>query len=141
MSTCYAHENAGPSGANGPQWGPPGAWAMRHSGPPLPVKILAVGVGFLIFKPLGLGLAAYFLLKGVYHHGPWNARFADWRGARPTVANSAFAERRRETLKRLHEEETAFADFAQKQREAKDKEAFDRFMADRAASDGQAPKE
>ena len=44
-------------------------------------------------------------------------------------------ERRRETLHAIHEEAEAYADFERRQRASRDREAFDRFMADRSAAE------
>ena len=139
MTTTTQNESASPSG---PQWGPRPPWAMHAYGPPLPLKLLSVGVAFLIFKPLGVALGAYWLLKGRFNVGPWaGGSGADARrcgpGRRGTMrssGNSAFDERRRETIMKLREEEKAFADFAQERRRAGDKEAFDRFMAAKSAA-------
>ena len=72
MNTAYQNESASPSG---PQWGPRPPWAMHAYGPPLPPKLLSVGVAFLIFKPLGVALGAYWLLKGRFNVGPLGGRF------------------------------------------------------------------
>ena len=60
-----------------------------------------------------------------------------WRhcGGARSSGNAAFDERRRETLRAIQEEAEAFADFERRQREARDREEFDRFMAERNASD------
>ena len=146
MSGCYYSENATNSGPQGPHWGPPGSWSAgpwsgRHWGPPLPVKILAVALAFLLFKPLGIVLTIVFVAKALMHQrGAMGPDFARWaRGPRPT-GNSALDERRRETLDRLAEEEKAFTEFEEKQRQARDKEAFDRFIAERNAGGDSAPK-
>ena len=60
--------------------------------------------------------------------GGWDGR---WRGA--SIRNSAFEERRREILQQLDEDAKAFDDFDHRQRAARDREAFDRFMAERNA--------
>jgi len=146
MNTTYQSETASPSGP-GPHWGHRPPWAMHADGPPLPMKLLSVGVAFLIFKPLGIALGAYWLLKGRFHFGQMEGRWGGEgrrcgpgrRGGMRSSGNSAFDERRRETIMKLREEEKAFADFAEEQRRARDKEAFDRFMASKNVS--QAPKE
>jgi hypothetical protein len=115
-------------------------WSGHRFGPPLPVKILAVVAAFWLFHPLGVALALYFLWRAArrnggcsFHRagvgGPWERRA--WRGL--SFRNSAFEERRRETLKQLDEEAEAFEAFERKQSEAHDREAFDRFMAERRA--------
>ena len=146
MTTTYRTENASPSGRQGPHWGHPAAWAMHAYGPPLPLKLLSVGVGFLIFKPLGIALGAYWLLKGRFGFNPAAAGWGSGvrhcgPGSRGmgSSGNSAFDERRRETIMKLREEEKAFDDFAQEQRRKRDQEAFERFMAAKGAP--QAPNE
>jgi len=119
----------------GPNDGP---WVFRSRGWPLPAKALAVGVAFLVFKPLGLAALVYFLLDARRRRG-FRPSFASSWGGHPT-GNSAFEERRRETLKRLDEEAKDFAEFARKQREARDRETFDRFQAERGADGEGAPK-
>jgi Protein of unknown function (DUF2852) len=114
-------------------------------GPPLPVKLIGLGVAFLIARPLGVAVLAFLLYKAARRHwgGDWG-RFGGWsrqgscfRTTRPG-ANSAMDEKRRATLEALAEEEKAFSDFEHRQREAKDREAFDRFVAERNATKGQA---
>jgi len=138
MSTCYYPENSMNSQPQGPNGAAPNPWAFAHHGPSLPVKLLAVGVAFLVFKPLGVALGLYFLFKSRCH-GAMGPNFGKWRSRAHSNGNSALDERRRETLNRLQEEEKAFAEFAEKQRQARDKEAFDRFMAERG-NGGQTPQ-
>ena len=56
------------------------------------------------------------------------------RRSRPT-GNTAFDGYRRETLKRLEEEQEAFEEFLAQLRQAKDQKEFDDFMAQRARTD------
>ena len=142
MNTTYHPDNVDPSGPQGREWGPRPPWAMHvHGyGPPLPLKLLSVGVAFLVFKPLGIALVAYWLLKDRFGFGPWRGGYGQGpracgpgrRGMRSS-GNSAFDERRRETLQKLRDEEKAFADFAEEQRRKRDQDAFDRFLAERDA--------
>jgi hypothetical protein len=44
-------------------------------------------------------------------------------------------ERRRETLRAIHEEAEAFADFERRSRERRDRDEFERFMAERKAAE------
>ena len=142
MNTTYTTENVPPSDPPGPRWGHRPPWAMHAHGygPPLPLKLLSVGVAFLIFKPLGIALGAYWLFKDRFGFGPWSGGNGPYqrpcgpgrRGMRSS-GNSAFDERRRETIQKLRDEEKAFADFAEEQRRKRDKEAFDRFLAERDA--------
>ena len=121
-----------------------------------PLQIAAVIAGFIVWWPLGLGALAYFL---------WNDRVSrdrvregfekmksefsgfgmDRRGW-STSGNSAFDDYREETLRRLEEERRkleeegrAFTEFMRNLRRARDKEEFDRFMAERNASRGEGP--
>jgi hypothetical protein len=109
----------------------------RGYGPPLPLKILAVVGAFWVAPPLGLAALGYLVWRkfqtrphGNEGRGP-EGRSHKWR-ARST-GNSAFDEKRRETLQALEDEAKAFADFERQQRESKDREAFDRFVAERNA--------
>jgi hypothetical protein len=125
MPACRVHSFSEPEHAH-----------LCRSGPPLPVKILAVAAAFLVFPPLGLVALALTLwscrhgggfegARGFKGHGPFRGR-RFW-----SSGNSVFDEKQREALKKLKEEAEAFAEFRRKQREARDKEDFDRFMADR----------
>jgi hypothetical protein len=106
----YACSAASPSSAN--PMAHPGHW-------PLPLKALAVGVGFALFKPLGLAALIYFLVQAR------RRRFGPQRFG----GNSAFDAHRRATLDALAEEERAFAEHRRKEKEARDREAFERFRA------------
>jgi len=118
-------------------------WSGRHFGPPLPLMILGVVVAFWFFPPLGVAAVLYLIWRSARRNGgcafrrregfdramergPWAAR---WHG--PASRNTAYEEHKRETLKELDEEAQAFEAFERKQREAKDRQAFDRFMANR----------
>ena len=54
-------------------------------------------------------------------------------GLTPT-GNAAFDEYREQTLQRLEDEQQEFQDFLERLRQARDKEEFDLFMADRKAN-------
>ena len=124
-------------------------WSRRSFGPPLPVKILAVVAAFWLFHPLGVALLVLFLRRAArgapacafrghdigrsWDDAPWTAR----RG-RPAARNAAFEERRRGTLKALDEEAEAFDAFERKRRETEDREAFERFKAERNGPKGDA---
>ncbi len=122
-------------------------WSGRRFGLPLPLKILLVVGAFWVFPPLGIAALAFLLWRSAQRNGGCafgreGFRHAmdggAWAGRRrgPATRNSAFEERRRETLKQLDEEAQAFEEFERKQREARVKEAFDRFMAERNAPKG-----
>jgi hypothetical protein len=124
---------------------------------PFPAKALTVAAGFVIFPPLGLATLGYFIYQsrrawrdqaaggeprgfgpgqgcGRRHHGRLRREWG-------MTGNVALDEKRRETLRALDEEAEAFADFRRRQREARDREAFDRFMKDRdIAAAGETPK-
>ncbi len=130
MSNSNQPDSAQFTASYSPPWAGMTGRCASVSHMPFPAKLLAVGVGFLIFKPLGLALLIYFLWNA-RRHGPsqpgWRPRGSRGFGA----GNSAMQERRRETLTRLDEEAKEFAAFAETQRRNRDKEAFDRFMAER----------
>ena len=121
--------------------GPFYAGACGHAfrggfGPPLPLKILAVVGAFWVAPPLGLAALGYFVWRKVAGRGCAEGRGRDWRSQAwrgRSSGNSAFDEKRRETLQALEDEAKAFAEFERKQREARDREAFERFAAERNA--------
>lgn len=127
MSACQAHNFAEHAHAH--------AWGFD---PRRVVKIIAVVAAFLICPPLGLAALAVTLWccgrgggfagpRGWTEHGPFRRR-GFW-----SSGNSVFDEKQREALNKLKEEAEAFADFRKKQREAREREDFDRFMAERDA--------
>lgn len=102
-----------------------------------PAWIALMVAGFILFWPLGLGLLAYMIWSGRMRCEP--NRWGSWKsrhGAMGSTGNRAFDDYREETLKRLEEEAREFKSFVEKLRFAKDKEEFDRFMADRRADGG-----
>ena len=52
-------------------------------------------------------------------------------GAPPSSGNRAFDDYRRETLRRLEDEQREFKEFLERLRFAKDRDEFDQFMAER----------
>ncbi len=97
-------------------------------------------VAFILAWPIGLLILGYLL---------WSGKMQSWRSeyrcgrrsrrrhgrrSRPT-GNTAFDGYRRETLKRLEEEQEAFEEFLAQLRQAKDQKEFDEFMAQRAQKD------
>jgi hypothetical protein len=115
-------------------------WSGSSYHPPLPVKILMVAAAFWLFHPLGVALLVFFLWRAVRRHGGCAFGGADvgrsWGRNRAAFHNAAFEERRRETLKALDEEAEAFDAFERRRREARDREAFERFVAERNAPKG-----
>ena len=111
--------------------------------------IAVMVLGFMAWWPIGLGILLYLIGSGRMH---------DWRGSRgrwhnsggsgssrggcgwgrrgrfsyaPPSGNAAFDEYRRETLRRLEEEQQEFVEYLERLRRARDKAEFDQFMADR----------
>jgi len=121
--------------------GPFYAGACGHSfrggfGPPLPLKILAVLGAFWVAPPLGLAALGYLVWRKVSGRGCDGGRRQEgrshaWRAR--SSGNTAFDEKRRETLQALEDEAKAFAEFERQQRERQDREAFERFVAERNA--------
>jgi Protein of unknown function (DUF2852) len=124
-----------------------------------PLHIVAVVAGFMIWWPIGLAALAWFIgggqisrdkLRDGYERakaefggfGRDRRSYASAGGASwSATGNAAFDDYRRETLNRLEEERRrideegrAFGEFVANLRRARDKEEFDRFMADRNAS-------
>ncbi|MEY4695929.1 MAG: hypothetical protein RIT14_357 [Pseudomonadota bacterium] len=111
--------------------------------------IAAMVLGFIAFWPVGLALVAYMT-----YTNRWSRRMfatscrSSSRWGAPRVmqssGNSAFDAYKAETLRRLEEEQAAFEGFLNRLREAKDKQEFDAFMADRskraAGEDAPAPQ-
>jgi hypothetical protein len=64
---------------------------------------------------------------GTWNFGGRNDRFS----RRGSSGNVAFDEYRRETLRRLEEEQKEFQEYLDRLRAAKDKSEFDQFMAER----------
>jgi hypothetical protein len=123
-----------------------------------PLHVVAVIAGFMIWWPLGLAALAYFIWGDRFprekvrdgferakaeftgfgrDHRGYGFAGQNWSG----TGNAAFDDYRRETLRRLEEERRrieeegrAFAEFVANLRRARDKEEFDRFMAERNAS-------
>ena len=107
--------------------------AGRHVGKP-------VVAAFWIFPPLGIAALAYLLWRSAragggcgFSRNGWRGDASDGRWRGPATGNSAFEEHRRATLKELDGEAKAFDAFERRRREARDREAFDRFMAERNA--------
>lgn len=130
MKEAYA---AG-EGAESSQAGRCGSGFRGHYGPPLPVKLAILGVAFLIARPLGFIVLAV-MFKALRRHGmmgDWGAfKWGPGAGWRRHRSNSAMDEKRRATLEALAEEEKAFADFEQRERDAREREIFEKFVAER----------
>ena len=94
----------------------------------------------LLFWPVALLIAGCMVLRGQMRH--WRG-FASGRGAFPIgdrwarpSHNTAFEDYRQSALRHLDEERSHFRDFVGRLRKSRDKEEFDRFMADRNAPRG-----
>lgn len=88
--------------------------------------------------PVALVLAGAAVLRAIFRrrrHARGRApAFAHMRrDEKETAPNSAFDDYREQTLRRLDEEREKFREFLEERRRSKDKEAFDRFVADRRA--------
>lgn len=108
---------------------PKGAW------------IALMVLGFVFFWPLGLAILFYLAWSGKMH-GWKHAYRGRGCGAQfrryGSSGNSAFDDYRDQTLKRLEEEQRAFAEFVERLRRAKDQQEFEQFMAERKAQNGGA---
>lgn len=102
--------------------------------------IAAMVLGFIFVWPVGLFLVFYITATNRWSKDMFNRsgcaarRHGHWghHRAYQTSGNSAFDAYKTEMLKRLEDEQTAFEDFLQRLRAAKDKSEFDNFMEDRA---------
>ena len=110
--------------------------------PPRLVWIALLILSFALFWPLGLAILVYLIWSGkmmccIGEMKRWRNDALDRTKTRlsglKSTGNTAFDEYREATLRRLEEEQRAFRDFLERLRLAKDKEEFDRFMAERAS--------
>ena len=120
-----------------------------------PAWIALMILGFFAWWPLGLVILAFMIgsgRMGCSHHGHWENKMqrmqekmdrvrskmdsfrggggGDWWGT-PSSGNRAFDDYRRETLRRLEDEQREFKEFLERLRFAKDRDEFDQFMTDR----------
>ncbi len=126
-----------PLSTEAPGWfGRAEAWLdARGKGAWIAVLIFA----FIFFWPIGLALLAYLIWSNrmftgsCAHRRHHRANGMKFRSS----GNSAFDAYKADTLKRLENEQSAFEEFLQRLRDAKDKAEFDQFMEDRKkAADG-----
>ncbi|NCO21685.1 MAG: DUF2852 domain-containing protein [Rhodobacterales bacterium] len=95
--------------------------------------IAAMVLGMIFFWPVGLAILAYMIWsKRMFSKSCANRRIHTPMAHFSSSGNSAFDAYKADTLRRLEEEQTAFQDFLQRLRDAKDKAEFDQFMDDRA---------
>lgn len=96
--------------------------------------IAAMVLGFILFWPIGLALLAY-MIWGKQMFGKsckTNRMHRDYGSLRAPSGNLAFDSYKAETLKRLEDEQSAFQEFLDRLRRAKDQTEFDAFMDERA---------
>lgn len=115
-------------------------WVAKIDGYGKPAWIGLTVLSFIVFWPIGLAALAFLI---------WSGRMGSWKGfgCKPSAergkwhapqfgmkssGNRAFDDYRSETLKRLEDERQEFVDYLDRLRHARDKEEFDRFMAERA---------
>jgi hypothetical protein len=107
-----------------------------------PAWIVLMLVGFMVWWPIGLATLAFMIGSG--RMMLWKSSGTSrWHGIDPlpnagtwwqptsSSGNKAFDNYRIETLHRLEEEQREFKEFLTRLRMAKDKDEFDRFMAER----------
>ncbi|WJY20661.1 DUF2852 domain-containing protein [Fontisubflavum oceani] len=91
-------------------------------------------LGFIFFWPIGLALLFYMIWsKRMFNGSCKSRRHAHMHGNKfRSSGNTAFDSYKADTLRRLEEEQSAFEEFLQRLRDAKDKAEFDQFMEDRS---------
>ena len=94
-----------------------------------PAWIVAMVLGFIVFWPIGLAILAYMIWGKQMFGKRSGTKSRKWM--KSSSGNSAFDAYKADTLRRLEDEQAAFAAFLQRLREAKDKAEFDAFMDDR----------
>ena len=121
---------------------------LRPSWTPLTIALMILG--FVLFWPLGVAMLAYILwgdrLHRVYDDARAQFRTGGWSCGRAArgfggfehTGNVAFDEYRKREIERIEAERAKldamraeFDDFLRELRRARDKEEFDRFMAER----------
>ena len=107
--------------------------------------IAAMVLGLVFVWPLGLALLTYMIWRKRIFKTSCRSTRADHRmghrfdSQRPS-GNAAFEAYKRDMLRRLQDEQSAFEAFMQRLREAKDKSEFDAFMQDRARATTEAAR-
>jgi hypothetical protein len=102
-----------------------------------PLGVAAMILGFLVWWPLGFAVLAYILWGGSVDNLLKDTidQFKSKASSVGGSGNAAFDDYRRQTLKRLEEEQAEFADYVERLRQARDQEEFDRFMSERRRSE------
>jgi hypothetical protein len=111
--------------------------ASRIMSLPRPLWILAIIVGFAWWWPVGLAILLTRLYwRKMVRTGQW--QFPDYVNRAtsgfsyaPPSGNRAFDEYRSETLRRLEEEQREFVEYLDRLRQARDRQEFEQFMAER----------
>ena len=105
---------------------------------PKPVWIFAILLGFYFWWPFGVAILAYriYTKRSAAGAGQWQFPDMMGRAARgfsyaPPSGNRAFDEYRSETLRRLEDEQKEFVDYLDRLRQARDRQEFEQFMAER----------
>ena len=83
-------------------------------------------IAWVAVWPLAMVFGAVVLFRAVTRS---SQRFAE--APPPAAGNTAFDDYRRETMSRLDEEQSKFREFLDRMRRSRDKQEFDRFMAER----------
>ena len=101
-----------------------------------PLAIFAVIMGFVVWWPLGFLAIGYILwggsIDGLVDDAASQLKSYMSPARKPAATgNAAFDAYKTQTLKRLEDEEAAFAAHIQKLREARDSEEFERFLSER----------
>ncbi|MGP9821270.1 DUF2852 domain-containing protein [Salinarimonas sp. NSM] len=107
-------------------------------------EIVAIVAGLVVYWPIGVAFLAWKLWKlrdeGAFGWPSFDARFDFTVGG---SGNEAFDAYKREQLarleeerRRLDEEQRAFARFLDELKRTRDRETFDRFMAERREANG-----
>ncbi len=110
--------------------------AIRRTSRWTPIGIAAIVLGFAVWWPLGLAVIGYILWGGSIDEliSDGFAKAKSMTRPQTSSGNAAFDEYRRETLQRLEEEQAEFDAYVEKLRQARDREEFERFMADRQST-------
>jgi hypothetical protein len=98
---------------------------MRGKGAWLAVMILS----FIFIWPLGLAILFYMIWSNRMSRSFFGCCHS--QKSHKSTGNSAFDAYKQETLNRLEDEQSAFRNFLQRLRDAKDKTEFDDFMTNR----------
>jgi hypothetical protein len=154
MSTAHGYEGSGARDYSPGEWARMRRWGRACAARWTLFELAAMVLGFMIFWPVGVAVFAYKMWQRrtgaddlqTFVTAKWNAARASWSG--PTgwssnagaSGNRAFDDWKAAELARLEAERRKledaareFADFLDTVRKAKDREEFDRFMAERRA--------